>query len=347
MKQKRSSWKVGAILGGALVCMLSAGQIRAEILEQNWQPNQKLSYDLKMTGTMRLTAPPEVPMVGGLPLEILLRGDGQSTLEAREVDDFGTALVIPKIERLNVKFNETTFNQNGSIGFQNGKMNVALNGQSMGLPAMDWSMLSNPTHGLRFTRSLRMTGLQKLGGDQNETQAPQTARKNPLPAELPAILQGMIVQSIPPLLPTQDVNIGDTWNATVRRPVLPGNAAPATQEDALGEFEFTAVSEELIQNRRVWKIAIDGTLKAMDFPTTAASAALNQRSKGNVELPFKMPQFLSMAQKTKGHIWFDLDAGRIVKSDLNLMTQTQARAAGGKDAAGVMYFTGRVQMDLL
>lgn len=348
MRQKRTRWKIGAVLGGALVCAVAAGQARAEILEQNWQPNQKLTYNMAMTGTMRFTAPPEVPMVGGLPLELQLRGDGRSTLEAREVDEFGTALVVPRVDQLNVRFNETTFSQNGSIGFQNGKMNVMLNGQNVSIPTMDWSMLMNPTHGLRFTRNLRMTGVQKLGGALTAEHAPQAPSKTPLPAELPTLLQGMIVQSIPPLLPVQDVNIGDSWKAPVKLPVLPGSTAPAMQDQTLGEFEFTAVSEERIQNRRVWKIAVDGSVKALDLPLKIADDVLKeQRSKIDKEIPFKLPQLLSMAQKTKGHIWFDLDAGQIVKTELNIMTQAQARATGGKDAPGVMYFSGRVTTDLL
>lgn len=329
--------------GVAAMSALTVSSARADVLEQKWQAGQQLSYDVKMDGTLRFTAPMEMAMIGGLPLELLLNGEGQSTLDTREIDEFGSALVVPRLEVMQLKFNETNFDQKGMLGFRDGKASLSLNGQNVG-PNMDWSQASNPDYGLRITKSLRVLSAQPLKVEEAAATAEEKkpAGKSILPVDLPRLMQGMITRSIPPLLPAQDVEIGDTWTTNVEWPTVPG--APVTEKKApAGKFDFKAVAEEEIAGRKTWRIAVDGVVTANDVSTKAASQRLEQRddTKG-----VKLPKLLSMTQKMKGDVWFDAAAGQVVKVDMHLDTTAEGREAEGKAASGDMNFSGTMQLDL-
>ena len=333
--------------GLAALSTFAPKPVRADVLVEKWEVGQQLSYDLKMDGTLRFQAPADVPMIGGLPLELLLTGEGQSTLDTREIDEFGVALVVPRLERLQLKFNETNFDQKGVLGFRDGKANLSLNGQTVGA-SMDWSKVSNPDYGLRITKTLRVLGAQPLA-DKVESEADAAPveeakpnAKSPLPFNFPAMMQAMITRVIPPLLPDRDVKIGDTWTTNIEAPVLPGK--PATEKKAsLGKFDFKAVAEEEVAGRKTWRIAVDGVLKVTDFSTQAASDALQKSDKGKNA---KLPKLLSLTQKMKGDVWFDAAAGQIVRVDMNLDATAEGREAAGKDADGDMTYIGTMQMDL-
>src|SRR6476661_8475209 len=97
----------GMLAAVALASTFFACSAHAVVLEQKWQAGQQLSYDMKVDGTLNLTAPEGTPMIAGMPLEILMKGDGQSTFITNDVDDFGTATVGMRLERLQLKMNET------------------------------------------------------------------------------------------------------------------------------------------------------------------------------------------------------------------------------------------------
>ena len=352
--QKKWRWKIGVVLSCAALSTLAVPQAHAEVLEQKWQPGQQLSYDFNLDGTLRFTTPADTVVggfpIGGLPLEMLLKGNGQSTLDTREVDDFGSAVVVPKLEWMQMKFNETTFNQNGVFGLRDGRANFTVNGQNIGPANVDVSRFVNPDYGLRFTKSLRVTGFQPLGNAAAETPAQENtpaAEKSPLPIDFPAMIQAMITRAIPPLLPLEDVSVGDTWDAQVEWPPLPGAAAGATPKEPLGKFNFKALGEEEVMGRKTWRIATDGVLEVQDVASKAAGDALEKSSAaGGQTLPFKIPNFLSVAQKIKGDIWFDPAAGQIVKADLALNSSAAGRAAAGKATDGDMKFNGKLLMEL-
>jgi hypothetical protein len=347
---KKSLWKIGVAVGCAVAFAGSTPGARAEVLEQQWQAGQQLSYDFKLDGTLRFTTPADTVIagfpIGGMPLEMLLKGEGQTTFDTHEVDDFGTAVVVPKLERLQLKFNETTFNQNGEIGLRDGRANFSANGQSVGPANVDVSRIMNPDYGLRFTKSLRVTGVEAI---KNREAAPAPDAPGKAPIGIATMIQGMIARSIPPLLPANDVSIGDSWTANVEWPTLPGAKPDATAAPRapIGKFDFKAIAEEEVQGRKTWRIATDGAIQAVNMETKDANNAVQkQTAAAGQSFPFKLPALMTMAQKIKGDIWFDPTAGQIVKTDLRLTTSAEGRPGIGKPTDGIMNFNGKLMMEL-
>jgi hypothetical protein len=354
---QKSLWKIGVAFGCVAAAVAgSTPGARADVLEQKWVAGQQLSYDFKLDGTLRFTTPTDTIVagfpIGGMPLEMLLKGEGQTTLDTHEVDEFGTAVVVPKLERMQLKFNETTFNQNGEIGLRDGRANFSVNGQSMGPANMDVSRVMNSGYGLRFTKSLRVTGFEA----SNKEAAPKEAAPDAKPDAsgkatlgVATMIQGMIARAIPPLLPVEDVSIGDSWTANVEWPTMPGAKPDATAKprEPIGKFDFKALAEEEVQGRKTWRIAVDGTLQAADLETKGAEETVQKQSAAaGQKFPFKLPALMTMAQKIKGDVWFDRDAGQIVKMDVRLNSSAEGRPAAGKPTDGTMNFNGRLLMDL-
>jgi hypothetical protein len=349
---RKNLWKIGVALGCAAAAVAgSTPGVRADVLEQKWVAGQQLSYDFKLDGTLRFTTPTDTIVagfpIGGMPLEMLLKGEGQTTLDTHEVDEFGTAIVVPKLERMQLKFNETTFNQNGEIGLRDGRANFSVNGQSMGPANVDVSRVMNPEYGLRFTKSLRVTGLEAITKEAAPDAKPDASGKTPL--GVATMIQGMIARAIPPLLPVEDVSIGDSWTANVEWPAMPGAKpdANARPRAPIGKFDFKALAEEEVQGRKTWRIAVDGTLQAADLETKGAEETVQKQSAAaGQNFPFKLPALMTMAQKIKGDVWFDPAAGQIVKMDVRLNSSAEGRPAAGKPTDGTMNFNGRLVLDL-
>lgn len=348
------SWKRKIALCVALVSALSTVAVRADVLEQKWQAGQHLAYDFTTDGTLRFTLPADTVIagfpVGGLPLEMQIKGNGQNVLATHEVDEFGTAVVTPRLERFQLNFQETTFNQGGTMSINDGRANVRVNNQNVGPADMDLSRFINPDYGIRFTKNLRPTGFQALKKPQQEQQpAPEAKPGNsPLPAQFPAVIQGIVTSMIPPFLPLDDVNVGDSWTAEISWPVIPGVLAPNSMpKEGPGKFSFQAVAQEELEGRKTWRIAIDGEVKVSDLATKPAAAAIEQRSAAaGQQLPFTVPNLVSVTQKVKGDIWFDAEAGHAVKADLRLNTNAESRLALGKAADGKLQFNGKVLAQL-
>lgn len=348
------SWKGKLALGVALMSVLSAGAVRADVLEQKWKAGQQLAYDFTTDGTLRFTLPGDAVIggfpVGGLPLEMQIKGNGQNALDTHEVDEFGTAVVVPRLERFQMNFQETTFNQNGSLKINDGRANILVNNQNVGPGDMDLSRILNPGYGVRLTKNLRPTGFQALQKPQPEAQPapPAATGKSPLPAGLPAVIQGIITSMIPPFLPLDDVNVGDNWSAEISWPAMPGVIAPnSLPQEKPGKFNFQAVAQEEWQGRKVWRIAVEGEVKVSDLATKPAAAAIEQRANAaGQQLPFAVPNLVSVTQKVKGDIWFDAEAGHAVKADLRLNTNAESRIAPGKAADGKLQFNGKVLAEL-
>lgn len=329
----------------AALSTLAAAPAKADVLEQKWVVGQQLSYDTKMDGTLRFMAPADVPMIGGLPLEMLLVGEGQSTLDTREIDEFGVALVVPRLERLQLKFNETNFDQKGVLGFRDGRATFSLNGQVVG-PNMDWSKAANPDYGLRISKTLRVLGAQPLkveDADAPVEEEEKPAAKNALPFDFPAMMQAMITRSIPPLLPDRDVKIGDTWTTEIQWPTLPGARPPVGKQSAPGKFDFKALAEEEVAGRKTWRISVDGALKVNDLSTQMATDAMKEKGASKNA---KLPKFLSLTQKMKGDVWFDAAAGQVVRVDMHVDAGAEGREVVGKASDGDMSFNGTIKMDL-
>src|SRR5690606_38995120 len=145
--------------------------------------------------------------------------------------------------------------------------------------------------------------------------------------------------------PARDVSIGDSWDANVEWPALPGATPSAAPRPPIGKFNFKALGEEEVAGRKTWRIATDGVLEANDVETKSAGEKVEKESQARgQELPFKIPNFFSMKQKIKGDIWFDPAAGQIVKADLRLDSFAESRIAAGKAADGSMNFNGKLLM---
>lgn len=333
---------LAALVASSTLALSHAG---AEVLEMKWQAGQQLSYDVKMDGTMRFMAPADIPMIGGLPLEVLLKGEGQSTLDTREVDEFGSAIVVPRLERLQLRMNETTFNQTGVLGIRDGRGNFTFNGKSAA-SNVDVSRVTDPEHGLRITRQMRVVGVQPLPRrEEVEPNENPPATNNPFPPNLPMILQAMITRAIPPFLPDGDVNVGDSWEALIEWPAIPGQVDAA--KEAPGKFEFKALGQEEVLGRQTWHIAVDGAVQIRDISTAAANQTIEQRRAQGAKIPaVRLPNLLDMTQNVTGDVWFDPAAGQLVRAALRLDSQAEGRANATSRTDGNMNFNGTLFLEL-
>jgi hypothetical protein len=336
---------------------LSPFSARAAVLEEKWQAGQQLSYDLTLDGTLHLTAPADAPMIGGLPLEILLKGDGQNTLDTRSVDEFGTAIVALRLDRLQLKMNETTFNQNGVFGIREGRANFSLNGQSL-MPARDISQYLAPRYGLRITKQFHVVGAPPLATttatatDAGDAKTGDDKSPIKIPLQTLTLMQAMMARSLPPLLPSRDVNIGDTWTANVEWPQVP-NAPKSEAQKPVGAFNLKAIGEEEVLGRKTWRIAFDGTVQLdeaqakligdeIEKTRDDKGKAANRPAVGGMQLP----KLFTLVQKVKGDLWFDAVAGQIVRTDLQLTSNGQTRKDEKSKADGDFDFSGNLKMEL-
>lgn len=373
MKLKPRNFQLLTLSALALSTLAAPRPAHAVVLEAKWQAGQQLSYDLKLDGTMHLTAPAGTPMIAGLPLEILLKGDGQSTLVTGDVDEFGTAVVAARLERLQLKMNETTFNQNGVLGVRDGKATFSLNGQAV-MPTTDVSQYLNSQGGLRITKQMHVIGAVPLkkaekktedaASEADEKPIGRPGRKTPfaLPLDVAAMVQAMLARTLPAVLPTKDISAGDEWNANVEWPVPPGMIKPNIKDNfqnPVGQFAMKAVGEEDINGRKAWRIAVDGALEVTEaqakiigdeIEKQRAASTPKGEAKPDVKpaTPFGMtpPKFASLKQKIKGDFWFDAVAGQIVRADLNLNSSVQTRKDEKSKLDGATDFAGNLKMDL-
>lgn len=348
---------VQATLAASLLAAIAVPAVRADVLEQKWQAGQQLAYDLKTDGTMHVTAPEGVPMIAGLPLEFQFKGDGQSSINTVAVDEFDTATVVPRIERLQIKLNETSFGQTGVLGLREGKLSVSVNGQPVMQP-MDVSQIINPPYGLRITKQLHVVGLQPLAKEEpaRANEPAKDDKKTPfkIPANALLMAQALIAHTLPALLPPREVALGDEWKANVEIPAIPGT--PLTQAKQMGTFNLKALAEEEVEGRKTWRISVDGSVKVdeQDSKMVADQMEKSQEGKEGQKsipgLPFKidpkMFALFSMTQKVKGSIWFDVAAGQIVKADLRLDATAQTRPNDKVKPSNLFDYGANVKMDL-
>jgi hypothetical protein len=349
-----------ALLAGALsiaASTLVTSSARAVVLEEKWQAGQQLSYDMKVDGTLNLTAPEGTAMIGGLPLEILIKGDGQSTLLTTEVDEFGTGTVGLRVDRLQLKLNETTFGQNGILGIRDGKANFSLNGQAA-MPTTDVSQYLAPPYGVRMTKQLHAVGTSPLRKEEAPAPDDKTAAKGPLrmPLGTLVMVQALMARSLPALLPAGDVAAGQEWKANIEWPQPPQLARPEMQQP-MGEFAMKAVGEEEVLGRKAWRIALDGVLKIDEAQARIISEEIEKgranKGEENADAPrgplgkMAIPKLIAFTQKIKGDFWFDADAGQIVRADLQTTSDVQTRKdEKSKAADGKMNYAGNLQLEL-
>jgi hypothetical protein len=376
MKLKPRNFQILTLSGLALSTLAATQPARAVVLEAKWLAGQQLSYDLKLDGTIHLTAPEGTPMIAGLPLELLVKGDGQSTLVTGEVDEFGTAVVAARMERLQFKMNETTFNQNAVLGVREGKASFTLNGQSV-MPTTDVSRFLNSQGGLRITKQMHVVGAvpskkASAATDTDADAAPATGdkpakagKKTPfaIPLNVAAMMQAMMARTLPAILPTRDIGAGDEWSANVEWPIPPAFQTPALKEalqNPAGQFAMKAVGEEDINGRKAWRIAVDGTLQVDEAQAKIIADEIEKQRVANAPkgeakpddvknvLPFGMtpPKFFSFKQKIKGDFWFDAVAGQVVRGDFNVNAAAQSRKDDKGKADGSTDFVGNIKLDL-
>jgi hypothetical protein len=347
-----------ALAGGLVWSALLPTTAGAVVLEAKWQTGQQLSYDLALGGTLHMTAPTDVAMIGGLPLEVKLKGDGQNTIVARSVDDFGSALVALQLDRLQLKMNETTFNQAGVLGIRDGRATFLLNGQPV-LPARDISQYLAPRYGLRITNQFHIVGtapLENAGAapEVDTATAPKDDAKSPMKLSLQilTLMQAMMARSLPPLLPTRDVNIGDAWTANVAWPQVP-SAGRVTASKNLGEFNLKAIGEEEVLGRKTWRIGVDGTVTLDEAQSKTIRDEIFKSGSVKADAPLqtplgnlRLPQLFKMVQKIKGDFWFDPVAGQVVSAELQLESNGQTRKDAQSKADGDFDFVGNVGLKL-
>ena len=340
-------------LTAALLSFAAGPSSAAVTLKQNWQAGQQLVYDTNIDGNLSLQIPANVPtMIAGMPLEIGLRGVGKTTLNTLKVNDFGDGTVQAKINPLNLE--AETFGQKAIIKVNNGNAVATLNGAQQNVPFIDWGLITNPPIALTFSPQMKVTDFASTD------QATSTATSKPaVPTGIMAMIQNLILQSLPAVLPTKSLNVGDKWTSDVQFKTSP---APNAASVKLGSFQFELKDPQTMEGRSLQHISVHGdldmtseqskTLKA-GFGVADADAdadATDDKSSSTTKLLTDMlsNHLFSFGQTVDGDLYFDTQAGHFVQADLNLDSQLQTLPStdGPSTPDGFVNFSGIVRFKL-
>jgi len=337
-------------LTAALLPFAAQPSSAAVTLKQNWQAGQQLVYDTNIDGNLNLQVPATVPtFIAGMPLEIGLRGVGKTTLNTLKVSDFGDGTVQAKIDPLNIE--AETFGQKAIIKVNNGNAVATLNGAAQNIPFIDWSLITNPPMALTFSPQMRVTGFESTN------QATSTASTNPaVPTGVMAMIQNLILQSLPAALPTKSLNVGDQWTSDVQFKTSPAPNATAIK---LGSFQFELKDPQTMEGRSLQHITVHGDLdlsseQSKTFKTgfgvadADADSADDKSSTTKILNDMFSNHLFSFGQTVDGDLYFDTQAGHFVQADLNLDSQLQTLPStdGPSTPDGFMNFNGSVRFKL-
>lgn len=323
----------------------------AVTLKQNWQANQQLVYDTNIDGNLSLQLPANAPtMFAGIPLEINLRGVGKTTLDTLKVNDFGDGTVHAKINPLSLE--AETFGQKASIKVNNGTATTILNGAPQNVPFIDWSLITNPPIALTLSPQMKVTGYEST---KNATAA--TSTDSASPTGIIAMIQNLILQSLPAALPTKSLNVGDKWTSDVQFKTSPAPNATAIK---LGSFDFELKEPQTMEGRSLQHIAVVGTLdlsseQSKAFKTGFGTADANVNiTEGKSSDTTKMltdmlsNHLFSFGQTMDGDLYFDAAAGQFIQADLNVDSQLQTLPDLNEPSTpdGFLNFSGTIRFKL-
>jgi len=352
------------ILTAAIVAATTPA--RAVVLEQQWKAGQQLTYDVALNGTVNFQAPTDVPsMLAGIPIEALLRLNGQTTLDTISVEENGSGIVAVRLD--NLQSRADAFGQSLQLNYRDGRARVLMNGQpGNGGRDMDWSGLQKPKVAWRISKLGRFEAMVPITRNDTAATEPATtgpaaadgtpAPTTPLPFNVPAFIQSLVARALPALWPGRDVQVGDKWSAEIGWP-LParagaGNAGGSTpaadNRTNLGKADLVLRGEETVLGRKVQRIAIDGAFQLTEQQSSALTDLAPSAPAPNAgDKPRPAPRVNSGSQRVKGDLWVDAAAGQIVRVDVDLQGRGQSRQQGGRaEDGGFMDFTGKLKMEL-
>ncbi|RYG71845.1 hypothetical protein EON80_04740 [bacterium] len=85
---------------GTVSALLPLTSAHAVVLEQKWEPGQKLAYQTEISGTVNVLVPANAPIIiAGVPIEAEVSGIGTTELRTLKVDPKGVGTVqvsVPK-----------------------------------------------------------------------------------------------------------------------------------------------------------------------------------------------------------------------------------------------------------
>lgn len=320
--QSNCRWLKGRVVGVTLVAAAftlgAAGSARAVTFEQKWHAGEQLSYGLNMTGTLSLNTEVTAPVLwAGIPLDVEVVGTGDVALETKSVKPDGSGIVAIKVP--NLTFSGSAFEQKVVMDLKDGKPAFSFNGKPTKVTERDAAFLVQPTYGLQISPSGRVQNVVALDAKPGADGAPGADVKiDGLPVNMQGLLRAAIFQVMPAPWPAEDVAVGDTWVVPSNLPIpaAAGSASPV-QIMELGKFNMTLKGEEQLGARKVLRVNVDGAMtidkaKAAIL-NAAAGAAAADKIGGN--------KITSANQKVTGDLWFDAEAGQLVKADLILRSQ--------------------------
>ena len=356
-----------------LALTFALGPANAVVLEQKWHAGDKAAYALTLNGTMNLQAPADAPVLwAGIPLEVAVHGQGKTVLQTLDVDEDGTARVAFKIARLTIAGD--SLGQRGELRVENGTTHLFLNGKALVLdkgpngakPAGNAAganatgpnptaanrpapMLANPPVTLRLTRRGKLAGIDKVGAAPAPPPAttdatagadgkPGTANPTTIQGALnrTALAQAMVLRALPAIWPDHEVNIGDSWDAVVGWPApVGGDASP------LGQFKLTLKSAEIVEGHNIFKVGLEGAI-ALD------QAKIKQVNGAGAVAGAGLGVLTNASQSVKGDLWFDAEAGQVVRAEFVVSAQMAGRGPGtpGHPGEGSWTdFTGTVKLE--
>jgi hypothetical protein len=342
----RKLWFV--VLSAVFLSLVAKPSSAAVTLKQNWQAGQQLVYDTNIDGDLNLQIPATVPtFIAGMPLEIGLRGVGKTTLNTLKVNDFGDGTVQTKINPLAIE--AETFGQKAVIKIQNGNATATLNGAPQQETFFDWNLLTNPPVAFTISPQLKITNIGSPDASDSTSAAP---------ANMMTMIQNLILQSLPAILPTKSLNVGDQWTSDVQFKTSP---APNAETIKLGSFQFELKDPQTMEGRNLQHITVHGDLDLSSEQSKAYKkgfgAANDSASDDSDEKPSSVTKALkdmltnhlfSLGQTVDGDLYFDTQAGQFVQADLNLDSQLQTLPDTNEPSTpdGFMNFSGTVRFKL-
>lgn len=331
-------------LSAVLLPFVAKPSSAAVTLKENWQAGQQLVYDTNIDGDLNLQVPASVQsFIAGMPLEIGLRGVGKTTLNTLKINDFGDGTVQAKIDPLSLE--AETFGQKAIIKVKNGTAAATLNGASQDIPFLDWGLITNPPVALVVSPQMKVTGFSSINS--------ATATDSAAPTGIMAIIQNLILQSLPAALPTKSLNVGDQWTSDVQFKTSPAANATVVK---LGSFQFELKDPQTMEGRSLQHITVHGDLDLSSEQSKAFKAgsgiadANDDASTGATDMLANMfsNHLFSLGQTVDGDLYFDTQAGQFTQADLNLDSQLQTLPDTGEPSApdGFLNFSGTVRFKL-
>jgi hypothetical protein len=321
----------------------------AVTLKENWQAGQQLVYDTNIDGDLNLQVPASVhSVIAGMPLEISLRGVGKTTLNTLKVSDFGDGTVQAKIDPLNLE--AETFGQKAIIKVTNGTAVATLNGAPQNMPFLDWNLITNPPMALTLSPQMKVTGFESANQATSTTSTDSAA-----PTGIMAMIQNLIVQSLPAALPAKSLNVGDQWTSDIQFKTSP--AANATTIK-LGSFQFELKDPQTMEGRSLQHITVHGDIdlpsdqsKILKAGFGSSDADTNDDASAdnsNMIASMLANHLFSLGQTVDGDLYFDATAGQFIQADLNVDSEMQTLPDTDEPSTpdGFLNFSGTVRFKL-